>query len=367
MNNKPIRVAITQGDTNGIGYEVIFKTFDDPQILELCTPIIYGSPKIATYHRKALNLQTNFSIIDKAEDAQPGRVNLLTVMDDEVKIDFGVPTKEAGEAALKALDRAMTDFRAELYDVLVTAPIHTANIKSEGITFTGQTSYIEECFAEGREAMTILLNDTLRVGLVTDNVAVKDIVPKITKERLADRISTFAQTLKRDFRISNPRIAVLSLNPTIGTEEKEIIIPTIEESIDKHINAFGPYTSDDFFARRLYGHFDGILAMYHDQGIAPFMAVTPTDGIEMVSGLPIVCTSPIQGASYDIVGKNVADENPLRQAIYLAMDVLRNRDTYDEPLANPLPKLYHEKKDESEKVRFSIPKKHENVNKEKKQ
>ena len=365
--NRKIRVAITHGDTNGIGYELIFKTFAAPEMLELCTPIIYGSPKVAAYHRKALDIQANFSIINRAEDAKDGRVNLLATFDEEIKVELGQPSEEAGMAALKALDRAIVDYRDGQFDVLVTAPIHTANIKSEGITFTGQTSYIEECFAENREAMTILLNDTLRVGLVTDNVAVKDIVPKIPKERLADRISTFAQTLKRDFRISNPRIAVLSLNPTIGTEEKEIIIPTIEESIDKHINAFGPYTSDDFFARRLYGHFDGILAMYHDQGIAPFMAVTPTDGIEMVSGLPIVCTSPIQGASYDIVGKNMADENPLRQAIYLAMDVLRNRDTYDEPLANPLPKLYHEKKDESEKVRFSIPKKHENVNKEKKQ
>ena len=362
MNNKPIRVAITQGDTNGIGYEVIFKTFDDPQILELCTPIIYGSPKIATYHRKALNLQTNFSIIDKAEDAQPGRVNLLTVMDDEVKIDFGVPTKEAGEAALKALDRAMTDFRAELYDVLVTAPIDQNNIQSDLFHFCGHTEYIEQSVGDGEKALMILMNDTLRVALVTTHLPIRDIAEAITQEAIVSKASIFHKSLKRDFRISAPRIAVLALNPhagdngLLGKEEQEIIRPAIEQLEGMGIQAFGPYPADGFFGSGNYRHFDGVLAMYHDQGLAPFKTLAQDDGVNYTAGLPIVRTSPDHGTAYDIAGKGVASEQSFRNAIYTAIDVYRNRINYDEPFEHPLPKLYHEKKDESEKVRFATPK-----------
>ena len=354
--NRKIRVAITHGDTNGIGYELIFKTFAAPEMLELCTPIIYGSPKVAAYHRKALDIPANFSIITHAADAKDGRVNLLATFDEEIKVELGSSTEEAGQAALKALNRAINDYHEHLFDVLVTAPVDAATIRSEGVDFQGQSHYIQECFAEKRESMTIYLNDRMRIGLMTEHVAVKDIAKHVTPERLKARLHLFADTLRRDFRVSSPRIAVLSLNPSLGTEEREVIVPAIEEFCESEMCAFGPYTSDNFFANRLYDRFDGILAMYHDQGIAPFMALSPYEGIELLSGLPLVCTSTLYNASFDIAGKGMADEAALRQAIYQAIDVARNRANYDEALANHLPKLYHEKKDDSEKVCFNIPK-----------
>ena len=357
---RKIRVAITQGDTNGVGYEVIFKAFADPAILELCTPIIYGSPKIAAYHKKALNLETNFTIINKAEEARDGRLNLLSCFDDEVKVELGQPSKEAGDAALRALDRAMTDFRAGLYDVLVTAPINKATIQSPGFQFPGHTEYIETSVGNGQKALMILMNETLSVALVTTHLAIKDISRAITKESIVEKATIFHTTLKRDFRISNPRIAVLALNPhagddgLLGSEEKEIISPAIEELAGKGIQAFGPYPADGFFGNGTYYHFDGVLAMYHDQGLAPFKTIALESGVNYTAGLPIVRTSPDHGTAYDIAGKGKADENSLRQAIYTAIDVFRNRKNYDEPLKNPLPKLFHEKREDGEKARFAV-------------
>ena len=364
MEEKKIRVAITHGDTNGIGYEVILKTFADPAILELCTPIVYGSPKVAAYHRKALVLPTNFSIIEKAEDAQNGRLNLLTTFEEEVKVDLGQPSKEAGEAALKALDRAMTDYRAGLYDVLVTAPINKNNIQSDLFHFCGHTEYIEQSVGDGHKALMILMNDNLRVALVTTHLPVKDIAQAITKEKIVEKATIFHQALKRDLRISSPRIAVLSLNPhagdggVIGTEEQETIIPAIKELEEGGVYAFGPYAADGFFGSGMYNRFDGVLAMYHDQGLAPFKTLALENGVNFTAGLPIVRTSPDHGTAYDIAGKGVADEQSFRQAIYAAIDIWRNRQNYDEPLANPLPKLYHEKREDGEKARFTVKKEH---------
>lgn len=362
MEDKLIRVAITHGDTNGIGYEVILKTFEEPGILELCTPIIYGSPKAAAYHRKMLNLQTNFSIIDKAEDAQDGRVNLLTTFDEEVKIEVGQPSAEAGKAALKALDRAMTDYRAGLYDVLVTAPIDKNSIQSDKFRFCGHTEYIENSVGDGKKALMILMNGSLRVALVTTHLPIREVAQAITKEAIVEKTRIFHESLKRDLRIANPRIAVLALNPhagdngLTGTEEREIIIPAIEELEAAGVQAFGPYPADGFFGSGMYNRFDGIMAMYHDQGLAPFKALAVEDGVNFTAGLPIVRTSPDHGTAYDIAGKGVASECSFRQALYTAIDIYRNRTNYDEPMSNPLPKLYHEKRDESEKTRFSAPK-----------
>ena len=270
MEEKMIRVAITQGDTNGVGYEVILKTFADPAMLELCTPIIYGSPKIAAYHRKALNLETNFSIINRAEEARNGRVNLLACFDDDVKVDLGQPSPEAGLAAFKALDRAMTDYRSQLFDVLVTAPINKATIQSPGFHFPGHTEYIETSVGEGNKALMILMNENLRVALVTTHLPIKDVSKAITKEAIIEKAKIFHQSLKRDFRISNPRIAVLSLNPhagdngLLGSEEQDVIKPAIEELEKMGIQAFGPYPADGFFGNNTYYHFDGVLAMYHE-------------------------------------------------------------------------------------------------------
>ena len=359
---RKIRVAITHGDTNGIGYEVILKAFANPAILELCTPIIYGSPKVAAYHRKALDVPTNFSIIEQAEDAQEGRLNLLATFEEEVKVEMGQPSKEAGTAALKALDRAMTDYRQGLYDVLVTAPINKNTIQSDMFKFCGHTEYIEQCLGEGKKALMILMNDTLRVALVTTHLPIKEVAAAITKEKVVEKATIFHQSLKRDLRISNPRIAVLALNPhagdggVLGTEEQEIIAPAIAELEAKGIQAFGPYAADGFFGSGAYQRFDGVLAMYHDQGLAPFKTVAHESGVNFTAGLPIVRTSPDHGTAYDIAGKGVADEQSFRQAIYMAIDIWRNRQQYDEPLENPLPKLYHEKREDGEKARFTVKK-----------
>ena len=361
MEERKIRVAITQGDTNGVGYEVILKVFSDPNILELCTPIIYGSPKIASYHRKALNLEVPYTIINHAEEARDGRVNLLACFDDEIKIEMGQPSQEAGAAALKALDRAMTDYRSELYDVLVTAPINKATIQSPGFHFPGHTEYIETSVGEGEKALMILMNETLRVALVTTHLPIKDIAKAITKESIVKKATIFHKALKRDFRISSPRIAVLSLNPhagdngLLGSEEKDIILPAIEELADKGIQAFGPFAADGFFGSGAYDRFDGVLAMYHDQGLAPFKTIALESGVNYTAGLPIVRTSPDHGTAYDIAGKGIADENSMRQAIFTAIDVFRNRQFYDEPLQNPLPKLFHEKREDGDKARFAMP------------
>jgi 4-hydroxythreonine-4-phosphate dehydrogenase len=371
MEEKKIRVAITQGDTNGVGYEVILKVFVDPAILELCTPIIYGSAKIATYHKKALNLETNFSTINKAEDARDGRVNLLVCHDDDTKVEFGQPSAEAGQAALYALDRAMTDYRSGLFDVLVTAPINKATIQSPSFHFPGHTEYIETSVGEGKKALMILMNDVLRVALVTTHLPIKDIAKAISKEAIIEKATIFHQSLRRDFRISCPRIAVLSLNPhagdngLLGAEEKDIIQPAIEQLAENGIQAFGPYAADGFFGSGSFNYFDGVLAMYHDQGLAPFKTIALDNGVNYTAGLPIVRTSPDHGTAYDIAGQGKADENSFRQAIYTAIDIWRNRQNYDEPLKNPLPKLFHEKREDGNKARFAQPRPKDMFKKEK--
>lgn len=365
MTDRKIRVAITHGDTNGIGYEIIFKTFAEQEMLELCTPIIYGSPKIAAYHRNALGIQANFSIINHAEDAQDGRINLLAALDDDVKVDLGKPSKEAGAASLKALDRAMTDYGKGLYDVLVTAPINKNNIQGEGFHFAGHTEYIENRVGGGAKALMILANDKMRVALVTTHLPVKDLSEAITKEKIVEKATILDTTLKRDFNVACPRVAILALNPhsgdggVIGNEEEQIIIPAIKELSANGMTVYGPFAADGFFGHGTYSSFDGILAMYHDQGLAPFKALDDGTGVNFTAGLPIIRTSPDHGTAYEIAGKGEADETSFRNAIYMAVDICRNRMTYDEPLADPLPKLYHEKREDGEKVRFSIPKKKE--------
>lgn len=360
MGNRKIRIAITHGDTNGIGYEVIFKTFSEPAMLELCTPIIYGSPKVAAYHRNALGMDASFTIINRAEDAADDRINLLTVFDEEIKVELGHPSKDAGTAALKALECAVRDYRAGLFDVLVTAPINKNNIQGEGFNFCGHTEYIEERAGEGSKSLMILFENSLRVALLTTHLPVKDIAAAVTKERIKEKAAIFFNSLKRDFRVANPRMAILGLNPhagddgLLGTEEKDVIAPAIEELAAEGVNVFGPYPADGFFGNGSYRAFDGILAMYHDQGLAPFKALSAGCSVNYTAGLPVVRTSPGHGTAYDIAGKGVADASSFRNAIYAAIDIFRNRAGYDEPLQNPLKKLYHERKDDSDKVRFAV-------------
>ena len=353
--NKKLRVAITHGDTNGVGYEMILKLFEEPTILELFTPIIYGSPKLATYHAKVLGIEPQFTIINDAREAHEGRVNLLNCFGNEdINVELGVPTAESGKAALKAIDRAIADYQQGAFDVLVTTPVNRGTIEG----FNGHSEYLERKFNEHAKSISILINDELRVALVTNNLAIKDIPESITKQKIIHKAELFHQSLHRDLRISSPRIAVLSLNPrcgeegALGDEEQEIIAPAIKELAEKGLQVFGPYAADKFFSQDNYFRFEGVLAMYHDQGLIPFKTLSPEMGLRFTSGLSIVRTAPTQGTDFAVAGKNLTSPDSLRHAIYTAIDVLNNRINFDEPLKNPLPKLYHEKRDDSEKVRF---------------
>lgn len=367
MDNRKIRVAITHGDTNGIGYELIFKTFAEPQMLELCTPIVYGSPKVAAYHRKALNMPANFSIINDASEACDGRVNMLACFDDEVKVELGVPTQESGAAAVKALDRAMTDFRKGCFDVLVSCPVDDNNMQDGHIKFGGLTEYVETSIGNDAKAVNMLVGECLRMASVTNGLQIKNVSSKITKESLSDIIKVMSESLRRDFRLSNPRIAVIALNPdAAGEEEKTQIIPAIDELSENGVLVFGPYQAKTFFGMARYDAFDGVVTMYDDQCNIPFDTISCGYGFNHIAGLPLVCTSPTTTAGFDIAGQGKADENMLRHAIYAAIDIFRNRTNYDIPLANPLKKLYHEKRDESDKARFTVqPKRHDNAPREK--
>ena len=358
MESHKIKVGITQGDVNGIGYEVILKTFAEPAMFELCTPIVYGSPKVAAYHRKALDLPTNFSIINSAKDAEPDRLSIVNCNEDEVKVELSKPTEEGGRAALDALEKAVEEYKAGLIDVLVTAPINKHTIQSEEFCFPGHTEFLENALGKGQKALMILMKDDFRVALVTGHIPVSQIASTITKELIEEKIKIFNHSLKQDFAIGAPRIAVLSLNPhagdegLLGTEEQEIILPAIEEMRAQGIFCFGPYPSDGFMGSGNYTRFDGILAMYHDQGLTPFKALAMDEGVNYTAGLPVVRTSPAHGTAYDIAGKGVASEDSFRQAIYVAIDVFRNRQRERVARANPLRKQYYEKRDDSDKLKL---------------
>lgn len=358
MEDRKTRVGITQGDMNGVGYEVILKTFADATMLELCQPIIYGSPKVAAYHRKAMDLPANFSIINTAAEAVENRLYVVNCTDDEVKVEFSKPTADAGKAAFSALEKAIEEYREGLIDVIVTAPINKNTIQSEDFNFPGHTEYIEEKLGDGQKALMILMKDDFRVALVTGHLPVSQIASHLTKELIEEKIEIFNRSLKQDFGIQVPRIAVLALNPhagdggLLGQEEEEIIIPALNEMSAKGIFCFGPYPADGFMGSGNFAHFDGVLAMYHDQGLAPFKALAMDEGVNYTAGLPVVRTSPAHGTAYDIAGKGQASEDSFRQAIYVAMDVFRNREFEKEIGARPLRKQYYEKRDDSDKLKL---------------
>ena len=358
METGKIRIGITQGDINGVGYEVILKTFADPLMLELCTPIVYGSPKVAAYHRKSLDLPTNFSIVNSASEAVSERLNVVNCTDDEVKVEFSKADVEAGKAALVALEKAVEEYKAGLIDVIVTAPINKHTIQSEEFAFPGHTEYIEQALGNGSKALMILLKNDFRVALVTGHIPVSQIASTITKELIEEKLEIFNRSLKLDFGISAPRIAVLSLNPhagddgLLGTEEQTVIIPALQEMGAKGILCYGPYPADGFMGSGNFSHFDGVLAMYHDQGLAPFKALAMDEGVNFTAGLPVVRTSPAHGTAYDIAGKGIASEDSFRQAVYVAIDVFRNRQNEKAASANPLRKQYYEKRDDSDKLKL---------------
>lgn len=354
-----IKVGITQGDINGVGYEVILKTFENEEMLNLCTPVLYGSPRAATYHKKTIDNQTNFVVHESASQSEKGVLNLVNCFGDlELKIDMGERTPEAGKAAFVALERAMYEYENGLYDVLVTAPIDKHTIQSPNFKFPGHTEYIEAKAGKGEKALMILMTDTLRVALVTTHVPISKLSTTITKDLIKEKLTILDKTLKRDFGIDIPRIAVLSLNPhcgdegVIGDEEQTVIKPAIQECFEQGIKCVGPYAADGFFGAETYKKFDAVLAMYHDQGLAPFKAISNGEGVNYTAGLPIIRTSPAHGTGYDIAGKNMADETSFRRAVYAAIDIYRNRKRYDMDRAHPLEKQYFEKRDDSDKLKL---------------
>jgi 4-hydroxythreonine-4-phosphate dehydrogenase len=356
---KILNIGITHGDINGVGYEVILKTFENEEMLQLCTPILYGSPKVATYHKKVLGCQTNFTVKNSADSAEANTLNLVNCFgEEECKIEIGSATAEAGTLALGALERAVDEYRKGLFDVLVTAPINKNTIQSDQFKFNGHTEYIEDRLGDGQKSLMILMKDDLRVALVTTHVPISKLSTTITKELIKEKISILHNSLKRDFSISAPRIAVLSLNPhcgdggVIGNEENDIIIPAITEANAERLVCYGPYSADGFFGAETYKHFDAVLAMYHDQGLAPFKAIAMDGAVNYTAGLPVVRTSPGHGTAYDIAGKGCASEYSFRNAVYAAIDIARNRRRYDEANASPLKKQYYEKRDDSDKLKL---------------
>lgn len=354
-----IKVGISQGDVNGVGYEVILKTFANDEMLQLCTPVLFGSPKVAAYYKKAIEGAPGFNVVDRPERARDNQLNIVDCFGDtEIKIEPGKPSEEAGSAAYKSLEAAVRALGEQKIDVLVTAPINKNTIQRDNFRFPGHTEYIEKQVGEGNHSLMILMNDMMRVALVTTHVPVSQIAHKITKQNVEAKLRILNDALKQDFAIDNPRIAVLSLNPhcgdngVIGSEEQDVIIPAIEDSFKRGIRCFGPYAADGFFGSGNFAKFDAILAMYHDQGLAPFKALAMEDGVNYTAGLPVIRTSPAHGTAYDIAGKGIADESSFRQAIFAAIDIYRNRMRYDEAYANPLKKQYYEKKDDSDKLKL---------------
>lgn len=349
MSNS-IKVGITHGDINGIGYEVILKTLEDNRILELCTPVVYGSAKIAGYYRKGLEMgNIPMNTVESASQARRDTNNIINVVPEDVKVEPGVSTPEAGRAAFLALERAVADLKNGDIDVLVTAPINKNNIQSDDFHFAGHTEYLASCAGDDARALMILFNDRLRVALVTTHCPIAEVAKEITVERVKEKLADFYLSLEKDFGLSHPRIAVLALNPhagdggVIGHEEQNVIAPAIEQARKDGVNCYGPYPADGFFGAEQYRKFDGVLAMYHDQGLAPFKTLAMAGGVNFTAGLPFVRTSPDHGTGYDIAGKGEASEESLREAIYAAIDIFRNRARYEESHRNPLRRQYFDK------------------------
>ena len=340
MPENKFKIGITQGDTNGIGWEIILKALADPRMTELFTPVVYGSPKAAAYYRNTVAEIEAFSFnpVASAAEARRGKANLVAC-GETADIAPGKPTPEAGRAAVEALCAAMRDLKAGHLDALVTAPFDKETVQADDFRYTGHTEYLA-AELEG-EAMMILCSDVLRVGLVTKHIPVSEIARNITKERIVRDLDTLRRALIEDFGIVEPRIAVMALNPhagdggLLGREEQEIIRPAIVEAFSKGVLAFGPFAADGLFAGGGYAKYDGILAMYHDQGLAPFKSLSP-DGVNFTAGLSAVRTSPDHGTAYDIAGQDKADPQSMRSAIYAAIDIVEHRRAWAEWSRNPL-------------------------------
>ena len=328
---KRVRIGITHGDINGIGYEVIIKALLDNRINELFTIIVYGNSKVASYHRKTLNLNDfNFNLIKNADAANPKRSNIINCFEYEVKVELGKSTKLGGVMALESLTVAVKDLKNNKIDVLVTAPINKSNIQSDEFKFPGHTEYLAKEFG-AKEVLMLMVSNSLRIGVITGHIPLSEVSNKLSKELILTKIRLLNNSLIKDFSIRKPRIALLGVNPHagdsgfLGTEEQNFIIPAVQEAFGNGILAFGPYSADGFFGSGEFSKFDGILAMYHDQGLLPFKTLAFDSGVNFTAGLPIVRTSPSHGTAFDIAGLNNAQADSFREAIYLGYEIFRNR------------------------------------------
>ena len=347
---KPI-IAITAGDTNGVGYEVIIKSLLNGYVFEVMRPVVYGNAAVAKQHFHTLDEEfrnITWNMIDSPEQAKDGRLNLITCYTDNLPVQFGENTEASNKAAKASLDRACADLKAGKVQAIVTAPINKEALHG------GHTEYLEKLFNGANDAnggsLMMLCSENLRVALVCNHVSIAEIPAQITEERILAKLALLQKSLQRDFGLDKPRIAVLALNPhagdqgLLGKEEQEVIIPAINKAKEQGIWAFGPYAADGFFGSGHFKHFDAVLAMYHDQGLIPFKTLDMA-GVNFTAGLNIVRTSPDHGTGCDIAGKNKADERSMRNALFMAIDVLRQRAQYDELTADPLPFIEREDKE----------------------
>jgi 4-hydroxythreonine-4-phosphate dehydrogenase len=342
MEQDKIKVGITQGDINGISYEVIIKTLMDSRINDLCVPIVYGSAKVAAYHRKTLGIQNfNLNIAKDADKVNTKKPNVINCLDENIRVELGKSVINAGKASVQALDKAVEDLKNGKIDVLVTGPINKENIQSEEFNFPGHTEYLMNNF-QAREVLMLMVSDVMKVGVATGHVSMREVPEILTQDLILRKLNILNKSLLQDFKIRKPRIAVFGLNPhasdggVLGKEENEVIIPAIQRAKDDDIMAFGPYPADGFFGSRNLRKFDAILAMYHDQGLAPFKAISFDEGVNFTAGLDIVRTSPDHGTAYELAGKNEASPASFRNALFLALDIYRNRKEYQELTSNPL-------------------------------
>ncbi len=365
MSKEHIIAGITHGDINGVGYEIIIKTLQDNRIMENCTPVVYGSPKVAAYHRKAINID-NFSLnnIRDATEANPKRANIINCLGDDVRVELGKSTSMAGRSAVIPLKRAVDDLAENKIDVLVTAPFNKYNIQSEEFNFPGHTEYLKHRF-EVDDVLMLMVADNLKVGVVTGHLPLRKVPDILSTESIIAKIKIMESSLINDFAVRKPKIAVLSLNPhggergLLGEEEENIIIPAIKKVADEGILAFGPYPSDGFFGSGSYATFDGILAMYHDQGLTPFKTLAQGEGVNYTAGLPVIRTSPSHGTAYEIAGKGTASEKSFRKALFLACDIYRNRKMHMEVTGNP---LKHHNLDTRSEIPDELPPEEDNIN-----
>jgi 4-hydroxythreonine-4-phosphate dehydrogenase len=343
-----IKLGISQGDINGIGYEVMLKCFSDNRMFDFCTPILYGSSKIASYHKKLINA-TDFPFVNirSVEQAEPNKFNILNIIQEEVKIDIGQATEIGGKLAAMSLDTACRDLMNGKIDALVTNPINKKNIQSEKFNFPGHTEYLTKIFGVD-ESLMIMTCGNLHIGIMTNHLSLAQVPQVITKDLILRKLNVMNDSLKRDFGIRMPKIAVLALNPhagdrgLIGEEDDAVIAPAIQEAFDKGILAFGPYPADGFFGNGTMKDFDGVMALYHDQGLIPFKLMSFTEGVNFTAGLPFVRTSPAHGTAYEIAGKNIASADSFRNAVFLALDITKNRKEYDELTSNTLERVSRE-------------------------